>query len=189
MLNFCLISQRLNHVKIKFVEIQNFRRLKSTHIDFDQESTIFVGANNSGKTSAMIALRYFLVSPNKLSLRDITVANWTKIDSIGLAWEQNEDSSDSFESLFPTLDIWLDVPLSEIRHVVHILPTIDWSGGLLGVRLQYEPNTLEKLKADYLLERTAACEAAAAGESKQEGEAPRVWPTSLTDFLEKRLSK
>ncbi|WP_036992610.1 MULTISPECIES: AAA family ATPase [Pseudomonadaceae] len=74
-------------MKIKFVEISNFRRLKSTHLDFDKETTIFVGANNSGKTSAMVALRYFLVSPNRLALRDITIANWPKIDAIGDAWE------------------------------------------------------------------------------------------------------
>lgn len=176
-------------MKIKFIEVQNFRKLRSTHIDFDQETTLFVGANNSGKTSAMLALRYFLTSPNKLSLRDITVANWTKIDAIGLAWEQNEGSSDSIELLLPALDVWLDVPLSEIHHVVHILPTIDWSGGLLGVRLLYEPKALEKLRADYIVERTAAREAVAAGVGEEGSETPHLWPTSLTDFLEKRLSK
>ena len=73
-------------MRIKFVEISNFRKLKSTHIDFDKETTIFVGANNSGKTSAMVALRYFLLVPNKISLRDITIANWTKIDELGTDW-------------------------------------------------------------------------------------------------------
>lgn len=176
-------------MKIRFVEIQNFRKLKSTHIDFDGETTIFVGANNSGKTSAMLALRYFLVSPNKLSRRDITISNWTQIDSIGRSWEKNEDPSPNFESFLPVLDVWLDVPLSEIHHVVHILPTIEWSGGLLGVRLRYEPNTIEKLKADYILERTAAREVVEAGMLEKDGEVPRVWPESLTDFLENRLSK
>ncbi len=48
-------------LKISFVEVQNFRKLKSIRIDFDGQTTIFVGANNSGKTSAMLALRYFLL--------------------------------------------------------------------------------------------------------------------------------
>ena len=176
-------------MKIEFVEIQNFRKLKSTHIDFDDETTLFVGANNSGKTSAMLALRYFLVSPRKLSLRDITVANWTKLDEIGTTWEQGGDVSDTFESLLPTLDVWLDVPLSEIHHVVHILPTIDWSGGLLGVRLRYESDALEKLRDDFLRERTAAKEATASGTNKTARKAPKVWPMSLTDFLERRLQR
>lgn len=42
---------------IKHVEIGNFRKLKTVRIDFASETTIFVGANNSGKTSAMVALR------------------------------------------------------------------------------------------------------------------------------------
>ncbi len=162
-------------MRISFVEIKNFRKLNSTHLDFDQETTIFVGANNSGKTSAMLALR------------DITVDNWTKIDAIGVAWEKSEDPPFSFESLLPSLDIWLNVPLSEIHHVVHILPTIDWSGGLLGVRLQYEPSTLEKLRADYIIERDAAREVVNVGTGTSE--TLRIWPTSLTDFLEKRMSK
>ena len=48
-------------MRIKFVEVSNFRKLKSTHLDFDPKTTILVGANNSGKTSAMVALRYFLL--------------------------------------------------------------------------------------------------------------------------------
>ena len=38
-------------MKIKKIYIQNFRKLKSCAIDFDDTQTICVGANNSGKTS------------------------------------------------------------------------------------------------------------------------------------------
>jgi predicted ATP-dependent endonuclease of OLD family len=174
-------------MKISFVEIQNFRKLKSTRIDFDKQTTIFVGANNSGKTSAMLALRYFFVSPKKLLLRDITIANWTKIDSIGRDWEAGKTTGDLVE-LLPSLDVWLDASIKEIHHVVHILPTINWSGGLIGVRLQYQPENLDKLRADYLFERNAAKTMISAQE-KAGGKMPsRLWPVSLTDFLEKRLS-
>lgn len=179
-------------VKISFVEVQNFRKLKSTHIDFDQ-TTLFVGANNSGKTSAMLALRYFLLSPTKLSLRDITIANWTKIDEIGRYWEAGEDPSSELRSVFPALDVWMEVPISKIHHVVHILPTINWKGGLIGVRLQYEPGNLEVLRTDYLFERKAAVSAIDAlnkGKDKSgKISPPHVWPASLTEFLEKRLAK
>ena len=43
-------------MKISFIEIQNFRKLRATYIGFHPETTLFVGANNSGKTSAMLAL-------------------------------------------------------------------------------------------------------------------------------------
>lgn len=45
---------------IDHIEIGNFRKLLSVRVDFAKDKTIFVGANDSGKTSAMTALRYFL---------------------------------------------------------------------------------------------------------------------------------
>ncbi|MGO6819809.1 AAA family ATPase [Rhizobium brockwellii] len=173
-------------MRIKFIEISNFRKLKATHLDFDQKTTILVGANNSGKTSAIVALRIFLLSPNRLALRDVTIANWTTIDLLGEQWETNAESTVDFDALLPSLDVWLDVRLSEIQHVVHILPTLDWSGGLLGVRLSYRAKDLEKLKAEYLAQRSAARDASIKGPN---GEAIKiaVWPRSLTNFLERRL--
>jgi predicted ATP-dependent endonuclease of OLD family len=186
-------------VKISFVEIQNFRKLKSTHIDFDKETTLFVGANNSGKTSAMVALRYFLVTPSQLSLRDLTLSHWSKIDAIGVAWEQKQEGAEDLTTYLPALDVWLDVPASEIHHVVHILPTINWTAGLIGVRLQYEPEDFKKLKEEYLVEKgkadtlVAALAAVTAPTSPAavptaSPPTPRVWPRSLTEFLGKRIS-
>ena len=48
-------------MRIECVEVQNFRKVKATRIDFDKEQTLLVGANNSGKTSAMLALRCFFL--------------------------------------------------------------------------------------------------------------------------------
>lgn len=173
-------------MRIKFVEISNFRKLKSTHLDFDRNTTILVGANNSGKTSAMLALRIFLLSPSRLALRDVTIANWTKIDLLGDEWEAGEEPTIDLNALLPSLDVWLDVPLSEIQHVVHILPTLDWSGGMLGVRLTYRAKDFDKLKTEYLAQRDAARDASITGPN---GEVVKitVWPSSLTDFLEHRL--
>ncbi len=173
-------------MRIKFVELSNFRKLKSTHLDFDKNTTILVGANNSGKTSAMLALRIFLLSPKRLVLRDVTIANWTQIDLLGSEWEVGTAPTVDLDSLLPSLDVWLDVPLREIQYVVDILPTLDWSGGLLGVRLAFRIKNLENLKSEYIAQRGAARDAAIVGPS---GESIKiaVWPRNLTDFLERRL--
>jgi predicted ATP-dependent endonuclease of OLD family len=47
---------------IAFAEIQNFRKLKSIRVDLHRKRTLFVGANNSGKTSAVPCLGRFLPS-------------------------------------------------------------------------------------------------------------------------------
>jgi hypothetical protein len=87
--------------------------------------------------------------------------------------------------LLPALDVWLDVPLSQIQDVVHILPTLEWKGGLLGVRLKFELASDSDLKGEYLLHRKAAalvCQTAAA-----EPGAIDVWPKCLTDYLDRKL--
>lgn len=47
-------------MKIAFIDIQNFRKLKCCRVELSKNKTVFVGANNSGKTSAMDALMIFL---------------------------------------------------------------------------------------------------------------------------------
>ena len=75
---------------IEFVEIGNFRKLRAVHVGFAKDKTVFVGANNSGKTSAMVALRYFLLSreQSNFTLNDFTLSGWPKIDAAGAEWEK-----------------------------------------------------------------------------------------------------
>ena len=37
---------------VKTFRVRNFRRLRQVAVDLDYDTTVFVGANNSGKTSA-----------------------------------------------------------------------------------------------------------------------------------------
>jgi predicted ATP-dependent endonuclease of OLD family len=76
---------------IDFVEIANFRKLRSTRVGFANDKTVFVGANNSGKTSAMVALRYFLVERERASftLNDFTISHWPTLVAMGKAWERS----------------------------------------------------------------------------------------------------
>jgi predicted ATP-dependent endonuclease of OLD family len=155
-------------MKIDFFELNNFRKLKCCRIDVDKKQTLLVGANNSGKTTAVIALRKFLLAPKSLELRDISIGNWSEIDAIGSAWEQDKEPQAHLENLLPSLDVWLDVPLIQIHHVVHIIPDVNWAGGAVGVRMRFEIENLDLLKADYLAERTSAkkIEGNAVGEDK-----------------------
>src|SRR5208337_4921859 len=105
---------------IEFVEIQNFRKLKSIRIDFAPETTLFVGANNSGKTSAMEALRCFL-DHERFTTNDFTLSNWTRINKMGTDWVAQENRQGSpglsladWETVLPCLDLWLHVGADEI---------------------------------------------------------------------------
>ncbi|WP_414172895.1 AAA family ATPase [Clavibacter tessellarius] len=60
---------------IKSISVTNFRRLRSVSIDLESKTTIFVGANNSGKTSAATILRLFVKGRAKdVAIHDFNVA-------------------------------------------------------------------------------------------------------------------
>lgn len=178
-------------MQIKFIEIQNFRKLKSVRIELAEKTTLFVGANNSGKTAAMVALRYFLVDPNSFRINDFTLSNWTAIDKIGDTWKKSQTSPISqshtlieWGEILPALDVWLKVEKNEVQHVCHILPTLDWSDkDLLGVRLRLEPKDVDELHKEYIVELKNV-EEAKKGKDKC---TVVLWPKSMSDFLEKRL--
>lgn len=179
---------------IKFVELQNFRKLKSVRIDFDEHQTLLVGANNSGKTSAMLALGHFLVNPDRFTTHDFTLSNWPMIDAIGKGWQAAASTDPptppalaEWESLLPSLDLWIKVEPDEIHHARHLIPTLDWSDDLLGVRLRYEPKDLDALAKDYL----AALEAADVTKRADTADKPydvTLWPHCLRSYLDRRLN-
>jgi predicted ATP-dependent endonuclease of OLD family len=184
---------------IQHVEIGNFRKLQSVRIDFSEETTIFVGANNSGKTSAMVALRRFLVYRTEFSVNDFTLTHWRKLDTVASAWEaqptDEEPTPFAWGDVLPFVDVWLSVPTAELHYVQRILPTIDGDLSNIGVRLRYEPKDSVALRQEYLTARRAAAAvmgAASAGnldgtKAATAAEAFALWPRSMMDFLSRRL--
>jgi hypothetical protein len=183
---------------IEHIEVGNFRKLQSVRVDFAEKTTVFVGANNSGKTSAMVALRRFLVDRTEFSINDFTLSNWASVDAFGAAWEallpsQPEPVLD-WDAVLPHLDLWLSVPMAQLHYVQKILPTLDWAGGLIGVRLRFEPRDTEAFRHEYLTARKAAVDvlaaavAAGGGGPVSEAEEPfALWPRSMIDFLSVKL--
>lgn len=176
-----------NYMIIKSISIQNFRKLKSVNIDISKETTVFVGANNSGKTSAMLALQYFLTDTKNFSILDITLTNWKELNDIGSSIEnttlQDEkfksDISNKLLSLLPSLDIWFKVEEADIHHVIPIIPTLNWTQGILGVRIIYQPTDLNKLIDKFLTDRNKALK-------RREAELQES-PKNFTEFLDKNI--
>ena len=141
-------------MKILTINIQNFRKLLQCRIDFSEKTTIFVGANNSGKTSAMDALGKFL-SNRKFTFNDITISKRSAVNEIGDKWVQEscEGPTDltEWDSIIPKMDIWLNVSRNEIHYVADIIPTLKWRGGKLGVRLAFLPKDTTKFFSEYVL--------------------------------------
>lgn len=197
-------------MRIDFVEIQNFRRLVAVRIDFSEKTTLLVGANNSGKTSAITALRYFLIKQKEFSVYDIPLPRWANINELGETSDktENEEPHCKWKEFLPSLDVWLKVSEGEIHHVSHLIPTLDWKPDEgIGVRLQLEPKKPDELLKAYLEAKKAACDTLSMKQSNEAHETPpkeqkeakqangegtckkfALWPESLMDFLKKRMS-
>jgi len=175
-------------VRISSIHIQNFKKLYCCKIDFSKDTTLFVGANNSGKTSAMDALCKFLAG-RPFVFNDFTISNRELINKIGAQWEildcEKPESISNWSNLIPSMDVWLDISLQDIHHVVSIIPTLNWRGGLLGVRLLFQPQKIEILFTEYREAFFAARETEKKNASK---EAIQLFPKNLCDFLERKLS-
>ncbi|MBS6025124.1 MAG: AAA family ATPase [Paeniclostridium sordellii] len=180
-------------MKISYIDIQNFRKLKSCTIDVNDKNTLFVGANNSGKTSAMEAIILFLKKSGSISLNDFTLSNWQKLNDLGEKIISEKDFreipiSDWF-SILPTLDIWLEVKKSEINHVAHIIPSLNWNCNLLGVRMVYQPEDFEKLYIDYIEAIEIKNKLIQELGDSRDDISDSIWPKDFGDFVKKSISK
>lgn len=180
-------------MKIMTINIQNFRKLLQCRIDFSEKTTLFVGANNSGKTSAMDALGKFL-SDRKFTFNDITISKRIVINAIGNAWEKEkcDEPKDltEWDSIIPKMDIWLDVPRNEIHYVADIIPTLKWRGGKLGVRLAFLPKDIAKIFTDYRRIYFAARQTEKAKSKKKAGKTGNIhlYPKNLCEYLDKNFN-
>ena len=175
-------------MRISSICIQNFKKLYQCKIDFSKNTTLFVGANNSGKTSAMDALGKFLAD-RSFVFNDFTISNRDLINKIGEQWEipdcEKPESILEWSKLLPTMDVWIDVNPQDIHHVIEIIPTLDWCGGTLGVRLMFQPQKIETLFAEYREAFFASRETEKKNTSKN---SIRLFPQNLCDYLERKLS-
>jgi predicted ATP-dependent endonuclease of OLD family len=128
---------------IETLRIRNFRRLRDVRIDLASDISIFVGANNSGKTSAAHAIQLFMsASRDRFSIHDFSAGSWASIDAFG---EGQEGAT------LPTIsvDIWFHVGATDLHRVVDLLPSLAWEGSLVGIRVEFAPADPESLLVNF----------------------------------------
>lgn len=158
--------------------VKNFRRLRDVRISLEKDLSIFVGANNSGKTSASHALQLFTAaSKDRFAVHDFSSHCWQDIVNFG-------EANAGVELPSISLDIWLHVEEADIHRIVDLLPSLEWEGVLVGIRVQFTAVSPAETLTRYLEARRAA---QAAAQGQREGYRPR--PRTLKEYLEDNLSK
>ena len=196
-------------MKLQAYRRQNYRRLRDVVIELDDEISIFVGANNSGKTSAVQGLHSMLRGePKKFELFDFSAVLWPKFDEIGNAEVGDEDTPKGLPPII--LDLWFRVEENDLAVAMPLLPSSEWDGKCVGIRVAFEPdnqyelvqrfrNLRDKASAAALAPMAKAGVVLPAGEgvvapgdtTKPAGGASayKPWPESLTKYLTKELPK
>lgn len=131
-------------MKIKSARLKNFRRLECVDINFEESETLFVGPNNSGKTSASTAFRLFLLR-NDFKIHDFSVARIIEIDAFG---ESGTGKLPAIE-----MDLWFSIsPDIQFGRAFSLLPNLDDDLDEVGIRIRYCAADPEKLRKLYLKE-------------------------------------
>lgn len=129
-------------MRISRVAIRNFRRLENIQIDIEERESIFVGPNNSGKTSATAIFRCFL-GGRDFRIHDFSIARIADFDTFIATGDAGQLPKIS-------LDLWftIDPENIEFGRAFSLLPQLsDYTR--VGLRLSYEIDNATKLRELY----------------------------------------
>lgn len=163
--------------------LKNYRRLRDVLVELAPDISIFVGANNSGKTSAAQAIQMFLAG-SRFSLFDFSSHLWKSINEVG-----NGDAAGDAQAQLPciVLDLWFEVSESDLYLVLPILPSSEWQGNQAGIRIEFGAKSVAELLQRFRGKQREAREGAAVLGDAAGAYIP--WPKTLTDYLEKELHR
>ncbi|MFY7853934.1 MAG: ATP-dependent endonuclease, partial [Brevundimonas sp.] len=147
-------------------------------IDLASDISIFVGANNSGKTSVGHALQLF-TGRGQFSVHDFSADQWPHIVAFGEA---------EAGALLPSIeiDIWFEIGVDDIHRVIDLLPSLAWEGALVGMRVVFAPVDPEATRVRYAEARQRALDAMASPEGEELAFDPS--PRNLQEYLRDKLN-
>lgn len=165
------------------VKLCNFRRLSNVSIGLDEDISIFVGANNSGKTSVAQAMHLFLAGArDRFSFYDISACCWDAVESFA-----NGEEGATLPEV--SIELWFAVEEENLHRVIDLLPRLDWQGMHVGIKIAFAPlnqdETLTRFRTRYA-EAQQLAEDIPAGEGEEAYIAP---PRTLREYLETELHR
>lgn len=130
-------------MKLTKAFVRNFRRLEDVEVNFEDSETVFVGPNNSGKTSATSIFRCFL-SSRDFKIHDFSIQRISEIDHYS-----PEDKSFIFPSI--ELDLWFEFDPEKISfgRAFALLSSVSIETYEAGIGCKYLLDDISKLWVEY----------------------------------------
>jgi len=140
-------------VKISTIEVNGFRLLKNFKCDFENELSIVVGKNNTGKTSILTVLDKFL-SPsekNSLTINDLNIDLKDRVLNV-LSGNEGFPEENTYEQISISLKLYIEYSENDdLSGVSELIMSLDPDDTAIILLFEYELpyNKLEDMKKDY----------------------------------------
>ena len=138
-------------MKLKSVRIQGYRAHEDTTVTLDNDLTVIVGRNNTGKTSFIEVIDKFIGANkrNAVSTADFSAENRAQLFS----WLRSKSRKTKAEPPIPTITLTLSIDYSlqgdtaeDIASIAPYFTTLDTTCTTLEIECRYAPSNEETLK-------------------------------------------
>ncbi|WP_405571174.1 ATP-dependent nuclease [Winogradskyella sp. Asnod2-B02-A] len=149
-------------MRIKNIKIHNFRLLSKASLDLEDDITLIVGRNNTGKTSLLEVIKVFLSSEDKLSFEDFSQSSYSKFKELyskyvntldpDISEEDTKELEQTIQKEFPKIQLQIEFEYDKIKdsliNLSEFITDLDENRNDACVLLSYESyNAIGVLKA------------------------------------------
>ena len=141
-------------MKIKNITIKNFRLLEDVSLNIEEDITLIVGKNNTGKTSLFEVINMFFNEKNNFSFHDFSQKTYSQFEASFNIYEAAQKETD--EEKKDELEKSLISPMPNVQHEIQIeydkakgslinlsefISELDDSKNIAIIKLQYQFRT------------------------------------------------
>ena len=119
-------------MKLSRYSLRNFRRLEDVTITLEADETVFVGPNNSAKTSATAAFRILVTQTQSIKIHDFSAPLIKLFDAHQTVGQPVEE--------LPTIeiDLWFEIdPATEYGRIASLLSSVSLVHNEIGLRIVF----------------------------------------------------
>lgn len=167
-------------MKISKLQIENFRLLKHFSMDLEEDLSLVIGKNNTGKTSILSVLDKFLNEKSKFSYDDLNIDFRNELESL----IKSPDVADEFHPKGIKLKVFIEYnEKDDLSNVSRVLMDLDPENNkiVLGFEYTLSYTNFLKLRSDYV--------AFSISEKAKVEEKKKNKPRELKEFLKQELDK
>lgn len=149
-------------MKIKDIAIKNFRLLEDVILNIEEDITLIVGKNNTGKTSLFEVINMFFNEKNNFSFHDFSQKSYSQFEECFKLFEvaqketddkKKEDLESTLISSMPIIQIQIQIEYDKSKdsliNLSEFISDLDDSINTAVVKLQYKSKDSFKLFRDF----------------------------------------